>query len=109
MVGAIAVYAINVLILGQLDTMATDPSTLVYPLFHFITQFVPGFTFGNIRNLVFGVVLILIMIFRPEGLIPSARRKRELHKDQAAEEPDVLETLDVTPSDPAFEAEVRVE
>ncbi|HVU68687.1 MAG TPA: hypothetical protein VHD63_16240 [Ktedonobacteraceae bacterium] len=109
MVGAIAVYAINVLILGQLDTMATDPSTFIYPLSHFITQFIPGFTFGNIRNLTFGVILIVIMIFRPEGLIPSARRKRELHKDQDAEEPDVLETLDVTPSDPAFEAEVRVE
>ncbi len=109
MVGAVAVYAINVLILGQLDTMATDPATLVYPLYHFIVQYVPGFTFGNIRNLTFGVILIVIMIFRPEGLIPSARRKRELHKDQAAAEPDVLDTLDVTPSDPAFEAEVRVE
>lgn len=109
MVGALAVYSINVLILGQLDTMATDSSTFVYTLSHVITQVIPGFTFGNIRNLVFGVILIVIMIFRPEGLLPSARRKRELHQNQTEEEPDVLGALEVTPSDPAFEAEVRVE
>lgn len=109
MVGALAVYSINVLILGQLDTMATNVGTVPYVLSHVITAYIPGFTFGNIRNLVFGVILITIMIFRPEGLIPSARRKRELHQNQVEEEPDVLTTLDVTPSDPAFEAEVRVE
>lgn len=109
MVGALAVYSINVLILGQLDTMATDPSTLVFGLSHFITRFIPGFTFGNIRNLVFGIILIAIMIFRPEGLIPSARRKRELHQNQTEEEPDVLDSLDIVPSDPSFETEVRVE
>ncbi|HEX7737768.1 MAG TPA: branched-chain amino acid ABC transporter permease [Ktedonobacteraceae bacterium] len=109
MVGALAVYSINVLILGQLDTMATNVGTIPYVLSHAITQYIPGFTFGNIRNLVFGTILITIMIFRPEGLIPSARRKRELHQNAIEEEPDVLTTLDVTPSDPAFEAEVRVE
>lgn len=108
-VGALAVYAIDVLILGQLDTLAADPTSFIYPVHHFIVQYIPGFTFGNIRNLIFGVILIVIMIFRPEGLIPSARRKRELHENQAEEEPDVLGSLDVVPSDPAFETEVRVE
>lgn len=108
-VGALSVYAIDVLILGQLDTLAADPTSFIYPVHHFIVQYIPGFTFGNIRNLIFGVILIVIMIFRPEGLIPSARRKRELHEDQAEKEPDVLVSLDVVPSDPAFETEVRVE
>jgi ABC-type branched-subunit amino acid transport system permease subunit len=108
-VGALAVYALDVLILGQLDTMAADPGSAMFVIHNAIVPYIPGFTFGNIRNLIFGVILIVIMIFRPEGLIPSARRKRELHQDQLAEEPDVLGTLDVTPSDPAFEAEVRVE
>jgi branched-chain amino acid transport system permease protein len=31
---------------------------------------------------IFGAVLILMMRFRPEGLIPEARRKHELHPDQ---------------------------
>jgi ABC-type branched-subunit amino acid transport system permease subunit len=106
-VGAVSVYSINILILGQLDSMATDPTSFIYPLDHFITQYIPGFTFGNVRNLIFGVILIVIMIFRPEGLIPSARRKRELHRDDDA--PAGSGSLDVVPSDPGFEAEVRIE
>lgn len=108
-VGALAVYALNVLILGQLDTMAADPSSAMFTIHNAVVHLIPGFTFGNIRNLIFGVLLIVIMIFRPEGLIPSARRKRELHQNKEEEEPDVLGALDVTLSDPAFEAEVRVE
>lgn len=107
-VGAVAVYALDVLILGQLDTLAANPSSFVYPIHNFIIQYIPSFTFGNIRNLIFGVILISIMIFRPEGLIPSARRRRELHENKG-EEPGVLDALDIVPSDPAFETEVRVE
>ena len=108
-VGALAVYSLDVLILGQLDTMAADPSSVMFSIHNAVVQVIPGFTFGNIRNLIFGAILIVIMIFRPEGLIPSARRKRELHENMAVEEPDVLGALDVTTADPAFEAEVRVE
>jgi branched-chain amino acid transport system permease protein len=35
--------------------------------------------FSDIRFLIFGFALVLIMRFRPEGLLPSARRRRELH------------------------------
>jgi branched-chain amino acid transport system permease protein len=35
--------------------------------------------FSDIRFLVFGFALVLMMRFRPEGLLPSARRRRELH------------------------------
>lgn len=106
-VGALAVYSINILVLAQLDSMASDPTTFVHSIYGVITQFAPNFTFGNIRNLIFGIVLVTIMIFRPEGLIPSARRKRELHQDQGGEAE--LGALDVVPSDPSFEQEVRVE
>ena len=30
------------------------------------------------QRMVFGLILILMMIYRPAGLIPAARRKREL-------------------------------
>ena len=33
----------------------------------------------DIRLLVFGVALVLLMRFRPEGLVPSKRRQREFH------------------------------
>ncbi|MDH4133252.1 MAG: ABC transporter ATP-binding protein [Gammaproteobacteria bacterium] len=40
---------------------------------------------NNLRMLVFGIALVVIMIFRPAGLLPSVRRKREFSAD-----PDVL-------------------
>jgi len=39
------------------------------------------FTFTGWRLFVFGVVLILVMRFRPEGLIPSDRVKEEFHPE----------------------------
>jgi branched-chain amino acid transport system permease protein len=36
---------------------------------------VPKYEFG-----IFGVILVLVMLFRPEGLIPSQRRAAELHE-----------------------------
>jgi branched-chain amino acid transport system permease protein len=45
--------------------------TLVPEVFRGITPY---------RFLIFGVALILMMIFRPQGLIPSRRRKAELRK-----------------------------
>jgi branched-chain amino acid transport system permease protein len=32
------------------------------------------------QRLVFGIILVLMMIFRPEGIIPSQRRKLEIHE-----------------------------
>lgn len=34
---------------------------------------------GNSRLLIFGIVLVVMMLFKPEGLFPSGRRKMELH------------------------------
>jgi branched-chain amino acid transport system permease protein len=43
---------------------------------HLGTNFVvPKYEFG-----IFGVILVVVMLFRPEGLIPSTRRKAELHE-----------------------------
>ncbi len=106
-VGALLVYTLNVFLLAQLDTYATDPASVFYVLKNAIVHFVPGFTYGNIRNLIFGIVLVVIMIFRPEGLIPSARRRREFH--EVEEEGVEVGALDVVPGAPGFEEEVRVE
>lgn len=109
-VGALVVYAINVLVLSQLDTLATNPQSFIYPIHAQLVQWFPNFSFSNIRNLIFGIILVIIMIYRPEGLIPSARRRRELHHDeQAQEEPVEVGALDTPPGAPGFEAETRVE
>jgi branched-chain amino acid transport system permease protein len=36
---------------------------------------VPGIEFG-----IFGAIIVIVMLFRPEGLIPSRRRAQELHE-----------------------------
>jgi branched-chain amino acid transport system permease protein len=33
----------------------------------------------NSRFLIYGAILVAMMLFRPEGLIPSRQRKAELH------------------------------
>jgi len=106
-VGAFVVYSINQFVLAQLDTLAADPTSIIHPISNAIVQVIPGFTFGNIRNLVFGIVLVIVMIFRPEGLIPSARRRRELHHTSA--EGIEVSSLDAPPGSPDLEAEMHVE
>nr|MDQ2725656.1 branched-chain amino acid ABC transporter permease [Actinomycetota bacterium] len=34
--------------------------------------------FADYRIMIFGAALVIVMIFRPEGLIPSRRRKAEM-------------------------------
>jgi branched-chain amino acid transport system permease protein len=44
------------------------------------------------QRMIFGLILVVMMIYRPAGLIPAARRKREL--ERADEEPAVVEAED---------------
>jgi ABC-type branched-subunit amino acid transport system permease subunit len=101
--GAVIVYSLNQLILAQLDSIATNPGSFLYGF----KQLFPSFNFTDVRNLLFGLLLIAIMLFRPEGLIPSARRRRELH--QHAEETTEADALDEPPGAPGFEEEIHVE
>jgi len=45
------------------------------------------------KTLIFGVLLVIMMLLRPEGLIPSARRKAELHEASDFPEPDLYDDL----------------
>jgi ABC-type branched-subunit amino acid transport system permease subunit len=38
----------------------------------------------NSRFLIYGIILVLTMLFRPEGLIPSRQRRSELRATQDA-------------------------
>jgi branched-chain amino acid transport system permease protein len=40
-------------------------------------------TFSNWKLMIFGLALVLMMRFRPEGLLPSSRIQHELHHEQA--------------------------
>jgi branched-chain amino acid transport system permease protein len=53
--------------------------------------------FSEYRFLFYGAVLILMMRFRPEGLIPSRIGRQEMHHDAAEEDP-LTATVAVEPS-----------
>jgi branched-chain amino acid transport system permease protein len=50
-------------------------------------------TFSGWRLIIFGLALIVMMRFRPEGLIPSNRVKHELHPEELIQDPVTPVTL----------------
>ena len=79
--GASAVTLLNIQILQNFSLYLSDlrQSDAVIPIINFpwknlSNQLDPA----KYQKLVFGLILILMMIFRPSGLIPAARRQREL-------------------------------
>jgi len=52
--------------------------------------------FGEYKLLAYGALLVFMMLKRPEGLLPSTRRQRELHQDEFLQDA----WLDRSPSRP---------
>jgi branched-chain amino acid transport system permease protein len=80
--GAFIVYELQSQGLKQLDTFVRGlhiQALVIGPL----NIDLNAFEFLNFQYLLYGLALVLMMLFRPEGLFPSRQRKRELH---AAEE-----------------------
>ncbi|HEV8190670.1 MAG TPA: branched-chain amino acid ABC transporter permease [Ktedonobacterales bacterium] len=83
-VGAIILRFVDVYLLGQLNQWVHG-SVLVAdngaPL-HFLSNF----DFNTSKYLIYGLVLMIIILLRPQGLIPDVRRQRELAGIGAAPE-----------------------
>jgi branched-chain amino acid transport system permease protein len=82
--GAAVVIILNLQILQGFSLFLSQlrQSNSVIPLINFAwkdlsTQLDPA----KYQRLLFGLILIVMMIYRPAGLIPAARRKRELLSD----------------------------
>jgi ABC-type branched-subunit amino acid transport system permease subunit len=73
--GAFVIYTIQVVLLKQLNTFFAE---LHVPILQDIN-------FVQYQFLLYGLALVLMMLFRPEGLFPSQRRKRELHAADAGD------------------------
>ena len=67
--GAFIVFMIQTVLLKQLDTIIGDFGVPILSSIHF----------RDYQFLLYGIALVLMMLFRPEGLFPSQRRRRELH------------------------------
>jgi branched-chain amino acid transport system permease protein len=52
--------------------------------------------FTEFRFLMYGILLIVVMLVKPEGFLPEATRKRELHSDEPGMTP-----ADAAPMEPA--------
>lgn len=84
-VGAAIVNLLEIDILQQaslwLFSVRQDPTALI-PFFNVPWSALPAqLDPARYQRLVFGLLLIVMMIFRPEGIIPSRRAKLEFHED----------------------------
>jgi branched-chain amino acid transport system permease protein len=83
--GATVIALIQFFLLDKLNgvvhgNLSLGPIDLHYP------SLVPDtFDMSQAEYLIFGILLVLMMLFRREGLIPSARRSRELYPEDDAE------------------------
>lgn len=81
--------SINVLAVVVLGGMGSIPGVVVGSL---VLVGLPELLreFGEFRLHIYGGILVAIMLLKPEGLIPDARRARELHRDNPLELPDPI-------------------
>jgi ABC-type branched-subunit amino acid transport system permease subunit len=66
-IGAFVVYILQVVVLKQLNSLKAGIDLL------------KDINFLDYQFLLYGIALVLMMLFRPEGLFPSQRRRSELH------------------------------
>ena len=79
------IVSINVLAIIVLGGMGSIPGVVVGA---FVLVGIPEVLreFGEYRLLFYGLLLMVIMILRPEGVLPDVRRKRELHEAELVDE-----------------------
>jgi ABC-type branched-subunit amino acid transport system permease subunit len=65
--GAFIVYLLQAVVLHSLNGIVAG------------IPFLKGINFLDYQFLLYGIALVAMMLFRPEGLFPSQRRRRELH------------------------------
>lgn len=83
-VGAFVLRFIDVYLLGQVNDVVHQSSLVTTsgsPL-HFLADV----NFNTSKYLIYGIILVLMILLRPQGLIPDVRRRRELHGIGAAVE-----------------------
>ncbi len=88
-VGAATVIILNLQILQGFSLYLSQlrQSDAVIPIINFAWRNLsPQLDPAKYQRLLFGTILVLMMIFRPAGLIPAERRKRALAADKLAEE-----------------------
>jgi ABC-type branched-subunit amino acid transport system permease subunit len=82
-VGAFVIYNIQSVFLKTLNQffagLAGNSTLSGIPVLSTLLDALASIDFIQYQYLLYGVALVLMMLFRPEGLFPSQRRRRELH------------------------------
>jgi len=78
LLGGVLLSLLNFLVLPQATNWVHSLGFALH------ANFLLGLDFTNYRFMIYGLILVLVMLFRPEGLIPSAARRAELHAAEIA-------------------------
>ncbi|MEI8167043.1 MAG: branched-chain amino acid ABC transporter permease, partial [Chloroflexales bacterium] len=79
--GAVLVTMLDLQILPRLASVLRDAQKAGFPI-------PEAFDPTQYQRLIFGLLLILMMIFRPEGILPDERRVEELRESDEPDAPD---------------------
>ncbi len=93
LLGAIVVSLLNLQILQSLSSLINNlkNQNAVIPVINFAFKDWPNqLAVENYQRFVFGILLIVIVLFRPAGILPASRRKTEL-EDRDDVPPDLTE------------------
>lgn len=82
--GAFIVYIVQVVLLRQLSDVTEGLRDLGFPVIEIgpINLDIALIKFSDYQYLLFGLVLVFMMLKRPEGLFPSRARRAELHAEE---------------------------
>lgn len=85
--GAVVVVVLNLQILQGLSLWLSSlrQTDIVIPVLNFALRDISSqLDPAKYQRMLFGLILIVMMIYRPDGLIPAQRRKREMRAQKAA-------------------------
>jgi len=105
LLGAIVVSLLNLQILQSLSSVINNlkNQNVVIPVINFAFKDWPNqLAVENYQRFVFGLLLIVIVLFRPAGILPANRRKLELAERMGKEVPPLPPDLADVPPDPSL-------
>jgi branched-chain amino acid transport system permease protein len=108
--GAFAIRYLSDTLLPFLGKYVDDPLQgfgASLPEIPVIQPILAQFTLSSYNYLLYGVLLAVMMIFRPEGLLPAAARKAELHGEGVAAEATFGTPDEVAAAATEFEASIH--
>jgi branched-chain amino acid transport system permease protein len=105
LLGATVVSLLNLQVLQSMSDLINNlkNQNVVIPVINFAFKDWPNqLELAKYQRFVFGIMLIVIVLFRPAGILPASRRRMELEERMGKEPPPIPPDLLETPPDPAL-------